>query len=182
MRLAIVCIVCAGCDLVFPLHTRDAAALDDSSDAPRDAPIDVAACAPSYSPRSSLPNVYRRGAVALDWTMSEQDCESDGGHLAAPASPQDFDRIRAIVAVDATIWLGIGRDADSSFGDFRTLTGAAIPLGTSFWNNAEPNGVSDLVAELSTVDLRLLNDTAQTGISNRFVCECDHLAITSFSF
>jgi hypothetical protein len=100
-RLAMIVCFASGCRFGFDPQTAPGTgdAASDTADA-TDAP--AAACA-AYVVWGALTSTYRQGS-AVDWTVAEADCESDGGHLAVVNDMSERDEIRARLVTNDLDW------------------------------------------------------------------------------
>jgi len=139
-----------------------------TDDANRDAPSDIpGVCGPGYASWAPLTSRYRI-ATALDWSVAEADCETDGGHLVVVNDLAEHTEVRARIT-NNNIWIGMTDRITES--QYLQVTGG--PPGYTAWPGAPPSNTGeDCVEILANSDYEDTN-CIQAAAAFGYACECD---------
>jgi hypothetical protein len=139
-----------------------------TDDANRDAPSDIlGVCGPGYASWAPLTSRYRI-AAALDWSVAEADCETDGGHLVVVNDLAEHTEVRARIAT-GNIWIGMTDRITES--QYLQVTGG-LPDYTA-WSGAPPSNTGEDCVEILTNSNYEDTSCIQVASAFGYVCECD---------
>jgi hypothetical protein len=158
---------------------REAAIDAREPDARQPLPPDASKCPPTYTLDPVTGTAYRFGTLSLQWTSAEGDCEFDGPgiHLAVIEDETERAHLADLVG-NNQVWVGVTDRIDED--RFRWVTGGDATFLP--WKKNEPNDSAPGGEDCVELDKGQYNDESCTIVIQRYVCECDGVALDYDAF
>ena len=185
MRVALACLLLAGCDQLWNLDhidTHDDAGRDAtvSDGIASDAPSDASACPSTFTYNPVSQTYYLLGPTA-DWFTARAACKTEPHgagwftHLAVIGNFAEYTAVynSSLDVATYTPWVG-AFDTDNGDGQpqFRWVTDE--PGAETLWGSMQPDQPDSQNCARMWVPQGM--DNEQCGVAYRYLCECDQFA------